>query len=493
MMTTQQTLHKAEQLLQELKQLVVQAAQQEVRIDLTERRVFDGLMKIGLQLLQAFVAEAGDGDEGPTLVQGERRLRRLDEPHGRRYLSIFGELNIERRVYGTREGQKIEAVPLDARLALPAGEISYVLADWLERLCVQDAFGESVESLAALLGVQVSVDTAEHTSRQMSGQVASFRSEQWADPPPPEEEGELIVATADGKGVPMRRPPREPAAASPPPTTSRRGKGQKANKKQMAYVGAVYSIDRFVRTPDDIIDEVLRRQRAEERPVPRHKQVWAELTRAAPDDGEQTLDGRSLTFVELAVQAHRRNPDRQKPLVCLLDGETALWSQQAEWLSHAVGILDLFHVMERLWQVAHCFHAEGSKEASGFVERYLRMLLEGKVGYVIRSFKRLAREHNLRGQRLQRVTSAVGYFSNNRQHMRYDEYLAAGYPIGSGVAEGACRHLVKDRLERSGMRWTVSGAQAMLDLRSTYLNGDWNTFIEHHILQEQAALYTQAA
>ncbi len=141
-----------------------------------------------------------------------------------------------------------------------------------------------------------------------------------------------------------------------------------------------------------------------------------------------------------------------------MDGEKALWEVQREWLPRAVCILDLFHVLERLWQVAHVFHREGSREAAQFVTRHLRLLLEGKVGYVIGRFKRLRDEHALHGSRRRVVSAAIGYYANNRRHMRYDEYLAAGYPIGSGVAEGACRHVVKDRLEQTGMRWTVAGA-----------------------------------
>jgi hypothetical protein len=73
--------------------------------------------------------------------------------------------------------------------------------------------------------------------------------------------------------------------------------------------------------------------------------------------------------------------------------------------------------------------------------------------------------------------------------MRYDVYLAAGYPIASGVIEGACRHMVKDRMERSGMRWTLESAQAMLDVRSTYINGDWDTFMKYRIEKETQRLY----
>jgi hypothetical protein len=121
------------------------------------------------------------------------------------------------------------------------------------------------------------------------------------------------------------------------------------------------------------------------------------------------------------------------------------------------------------------------------------LLLEGKVGYVIGRFKRLCDEHALRGARRRTVSAVIGYYKNNRQHMRYDEYLAAGYPIGSGVAEGACRHVVKDRLEQTGMRWMVEGAQAMLHLRAIYLNGQWEEFVNYRIEAEQAALYRRPA
>jgi len=143
--------------------------------------------------------------------------------------------------------------------------------------------------------------------------------------------------------------------------------------------------------------------------------------------------------------------------------------------------------------VAHCLHPEKSRQAEDFVAHHLRMLLEGKVGYVIGNFRRLLTTGPVRGSKRKTVQAVITYYENNRQHMRYDEYLAAGYPIGSGVAEGACRHLVKDRLEQTGMRWTVTGAQAMLDTRSLYLNGQRNEYLEFHIHTEQTALYAKLA
>lgn len=305
-------------------------------------------------------------------------------------------------------------------------------------------------------------------------------------PPPDEEEGEILVATADGKGVPMRRPLEQRVRSSRP----RRGKGEKASKKQMAYVGAVYSIDRFVRSADDVVEEVCRNERAADRPQPQHKQVWAEMTRTL----EGTMGtGRERTFVEMAVACHHRDPDRHKTLVCLMDGEKALWQVAGEWLPRAEGILDLFHVLERLWLAAYCFHPERSSEAADFVSHYLRMLLEGKVGYVIGSMRRKLNGRSLAGGKRRTLNRVITYYENNRHHMRYDEYLSAGYPIGSGVAEGACRHLVKDRMERTGMRWTVSGAQAMLHLRAIHVNRQWNQYMTHHIEEEQDRLYGYTA
>lgn len=490
MMSKDQALHKAERQCSRLKDLVEEAIKKGWRVDELERTAFAELLDIGLSLLTAFVAARGNGDQGPQLEHQALTMQRLPQEHRRRYVSIYGPLEISRCVYGTREGQEIEHVPLDASLGLPAGELSYVLEDWLERMCVQNAFRESVNSLVELLGVRakVSVDTAEEHSRQMDQHVESFRVSQL--PPPPEEEEELLVTTADGKGVPMRRLA-DPAA--PPRVVHRRGKGEKANKKQMSYVGAVYSIARFRRTADQILDELLRQQRAEERPRPQHKRVWAEMTRPGEEPEGSVLHGPSYLFASLATECKARDPLRKKVLIYLMDGEKQLWDLQEVWLGRAVGILDLFHVNERLWTAAHCFHRETSPEAQRFVERYLRMLLEGKVDSVIRSFRQLLVTRKLAGEKRQRVQATITYYDNNRAHMRYDEYLAAGYPIGSGVAEGACRHLVKDRLERTGMRWSLAGAQAMLHLRALYINGNWSAFVDHRIQQEQTALYGQAA
>jgi hypothetical protein len=316
-------------------------------------------------------------------------------------------------------------------------------------------------------------------NREMAEFAPLFRLDQ--SPPPAEEEGELVVYTADGKGIPMRRKSDQPRTHG-----QRRTKGKKANKKQMSYVGAVYTIDRFVRTPDHVLDELARKEAAAERPKPRHKHVAAEMTQVI--DGEE-CNGRLTLFGTLSEEVRERNPGGKKPVVAVMDGEKALWEVLNFFLPDAIGVLDIFHVLERLWNAAHVFHAEGSTAAEEFVNERLRMLLEGKVGRVIGGFRQMLKKHSLSGPKYKVLNTVIGYFENNREHMQYDEYLAAGYPIGSGVAEGACRHLVKDRMEQTGMRWTVEGAQALLNLRALYLNGDWPAFVASRIQKEQEALY----
>jgi len=459
---------------------VRQSAVEHRRVDCLEREVLAELLALGFQLLQVFIATQGTGDVGPTVETGNHRWKRLENLHAVRYVSIFGELEIERTVYGTRETQKIEVAPLDAHLGLPAGDFSYVLEDWLQRMCIHDAYRESVRGLADLLGLSVSVRSAEAMNRTLAEHAEAFRSQ--PVPPDPSAEGQLLVVTADGKGVVMRREDQPQQVASPP--------AGKQGTKRMAYVGAVYSIDRFVRTADDVLDELQRQRRAVDRPVPQRKHVWAEMTHLI--EGE-ACDGRTTLFGRMSEEAAARNPHQRKPVVCVMDGERALWEVKELWVPHAVGVLDLFHVTERLWTAAHVFHPRESREARRFVDHRLRMLLEGQVGYVIGGLRQMVTKRRLSAADRKTLAAVIGYYENNRRHMKYDEYLAAGYPIGSGVAEGACRHLVKDRMERTGMRWRRTSAQAMLHLRAIYLNGDWNAFIESRILREQEELYSQAA
>ena len=463
------------------------AAQQQQPIHQVEETIFRELLVVGRWLLESFLALAGTGDVGPTLtIAGDsptdpgRELPRRDEPGSRPYLSIFGAMAIERTCYGH---DRVEAAPLDAQLHLPRRQYSYLLQRWLGAFVVDDAHAEAVRKLGTILGLEIAVKASEDLNREQASDVEIFQDR--LPVPAAATEGPLLVVTADCKGVPLVRkalPPEEaPDTPLPALANQRRGKGQKANKKKMAAVGAVYTIEPFRRTADDVIDEVMRKEAGARRPRPQNKRVRAEL-----------LVGKVALFLWLADEVIRRDPQGSKPVIFLSDGEQALQDRQSEYLpERAVCILDLFHVLERLWKVAWCLFEEGTQKraAHQWVEERLRRLLEGKVDAVIRGLRYQATQRGLKGPKRKTVRDAAAYFARNRDRMRYDEYLAAGYPIGSGVVEGACRHLVKDRMERTGMRWLPSGAQAMLDLRATYLNGEWDAFWNFHVTQEDERLY----
>jgi hypothetical protein len=476
----EQAILKGQTQFEQIAAFVRQANAEGQPIHEVEIGLWKQLLCLGHAMLEGFIAGAGSGDLGPALEHEGRTLRRLEQTHQRRYVSIFGELPIDRHVYGTRETQKHEVVPLDARLELPQSEFSYVLQDWDQQLCVEGPYSEARGTVQKILGLCQPVASLEKTNLEMAKQADAFFLSR---PPPPQEQASILVLTSDGKGIPMRKD--EPAKSG------RRSKGEKANKKRMACVGAVYSIEPFVRTADDVVDEVMRKKAAENRPVPQHKQVRAELTREI--DGV-LVNGKDRIFSWFKQQVEAINPmmkngERKKPVVCVMDGERALWKMLMTYLCGIICILDIFHVLERIWQAAHCFHPENSDEAREFVNQRLKRILEGDVGRVIGGLKQMATKQNLQGAKLKQLQSAIGYLHNNRRFMHYDQYLAAGFPIGSGVAEGACRHLVKDRMERTGMRWVVPSAQAMLDLRAVHASDQWQEFQNYRMDAESRRIY----
>jgi hypothetical protein len=468
----------------ELFRFVQQAAETGKPVHEVELGIWQRVLALGRQSLEQFLMMQGTGDVGETLsLPTGRVLQRLEELHSRIYQSIFGEFSLERTVYGTRESQKIEAVPLDARLQLPESDYSYVFQDWAQVLGVNHAFARTAETLQRILGLNVPVDSLERMNRQMAESVADFRESLPA--PAAEEEGEILVVTADNKGVPMRRPAKEL------PAGCRRKKGEKANKKQMAAVGCVYSVDPKHRTAEAVVAALFREPAAATptpEPVAQEKRICSFLSREGPDgtwqDGEETV----FTWMAHEVQTRRRP---QQKIVCVMDGQRSLWLMGRRIFpeEQVVEILDLLHVTPRLWEAAYLFHREGSDEAAAFVRERLLRILQGKAGAVIGGLRQMATKRGLRGTKLQKLKTLCKYLGKNLSRMRYDQYLAAGYPIASGVIEGACRYVVKDRMERAGMRWTVPGAQAMLDLRTTYVNGQWEEFHRYRIAREKQRLY----
>ncbi len=476
----EQAFLKAKKEFESMIDLAKQAATNGVRIHEVETDLWAGMLTIGRHMLQGYVDAQGTGDIGPTLEHEGQTLTRLEGLFDRRYVSIFGELKIPRTVYGTRLTQKFEIIPLDGRLGLPESDFSYVLQSWDQSFCVQNSFDASRHNIERIMRLGQTLGSLETMSRSMADDVEAFHAAQPV--PPPDQEASILVLTADGKGVPMRRDPKQDA----PAPSGRLKKGQKVGKKREACVGGVYTVEPFVRTADDVVDEVLRNKSKEKRPVPKNKQLRAALTQEM--DGKE-VKGKERIFSWFAEQVQTRNKDGTKPIVCVMDGARSLWTMLGRYVGSVICILDIYHALEYLWLAAYCFFPEGSDEAEAFVTERLKRILEGKIGYVIGGLKQMETKGNLNKAKRTQLTRVLTYFKNNRRFMRYDDYLANGYPIGSGVVEGACRHLVKDRMEGTGMRWRVPGAQAMLNLRSVFLNDDWDAFQQYRVELNCQKLY----
>lgn len=447
-----------------------------------EAGLWDLALQLGHKSLGAFLASYGTGDLGQTVALPDGRpVERLNELHPRRYVSIFGAFQLQRTAYGSRAGQALEFVPLDNRLQLPEGAFSHLLQDWDQSLAMEQPFGQVNQTIQRMLKLNQSVDSLEGVNRQMAQDVATFRDLQGS--PPAAEEGQIVVVSADGKGVVIRGQGTKTVCGGQRPA------GQRANQKRMATVAAVYTVDPYVRTAADVVAALFRDPDYEPppRPLPCHKRVWASL----PHEGAEPRSSIAVAFDWVWWEFAQRNPRLARPTVCLCDGQEALWQACADSVldDKRVEILDLLHVTPRLWAAAKLLYGARAKEVLPFVRQRVTQVLEGKVATVIRTLRRLAKERSLNTGKRKALARICGYFNKHRARMHYDEYLRQGYPIASGVIEGACRHLIKDRMERAGMHWTMPGAQAMLDLRSVWIGGYWDTFQQERITRQTERLY----
>jgi hypothetical protein len=343
-----------------------------------------------------------------------------------------------------------------------------------------------------ILGLSQHVDSLERMSRGMASSAEEFC---WSQPAPPAaEEGEVLVESADGKGVPIRH-----AADAPPIRDHQHRRGPKPDRKRMATVGAVYSVDRFVRTPQQVLEALFHDLQAArpddlpQRPRPQHKHTYARLDDDPSLPNDEPVNGAIATFGWLNEQVRQRLATRRGlvELVCIMDGQESLWNlkQTLQEDLPSVEILDLLHVTSRLWKAARLFHPTNLSAAEAFVRELAGKILEGRVKSVIHSLRSLATRRGMSATPRRSLEVICNYFTKNRDRMRYDEYLRRGYPIASGVIEGACRHLVKDRLERTGMSWTPTGAQALLHLRAIATSQQWETYTQYRVERETEHLY----
>ena len=484
-------------LAEDLADFVRQAVQQGASLDDLERGAFRRVLDMGHAAVELFLEAQGDGDLGNSVrTSAGTVLERSDTLKTRPLRTIFGEHSFQAYVYSQGSKQKIDLRPIDARLNLPEGKASYLLQEFSQLFCVEKAFGVGARQFETVFRQQLSVDVLETINRAMGEQADRFLD--GLAPPAAAEEGALLVTTADGKGVPLVK---QDAELLPIFEDKER-----PGNRRMATLGCVYSVDRHVRTPEQIVaalfhDETV--SQPESRPQPQGKHYRGYFAEPA-EEGEEAVPSAYHTWAWIAEEVSARRQSGQ-PVIRLMDAQPSLWDaadacleevvdelREAREAHLLVDILDIIHVSLYVWKAAKAFHTHKEHQEAFAYERLLR-ILRGEVSGVITGMRRMASQRNLSGQARKEVTTVCYYFAKNVQRMHYDEYLRRGYPIASGVIEGACRHIIKDRMEQGGMRWTLAGAKAMLHVRSVCASSAWDDFNSWRQAEQAARVHPHRA
>jgi hypothetical protein len=448
-----------------------------------EKEIFSRLMGIGLAAMKGYFAEKGNGDTGDVLqLQDGTTLKKEKRLLEKTYFSVFGKLAVPRTCY--RADGVDGVMPLDAQANLPKRSYSYLLQEWMDLLSIRDSFLEGSVTLEKLLGCRVSASRFEVVSRESAGSYDEFYENK--EVPVAESEGEIHTIGFDGKGVPIIK-------SEAAKIQSRLGKGEKRQKTKEAIVGVSYSTDPKVRTPEEVAENLVYPEKARAKREEDKKRGMKSPPIRAKNPRRMASLQRSKEEVmkEIISEAKNRNRDSKSPLVAVMDGALGLWTLLTSLLKgmNWVGILDIIHVTEYLWRVGNALYGENSDQGKKWVYDHLIVILQGRVGRVIGGLKQVLKKRKLRKSHRKALQDAIIYFENHRKWMRYDEYLAAGYPIGSGVVESTCGHTVKSRMEGTGRRWSINGAESVLLLRSVYTSNDWDDYREAHRQLEQKRLY----
>jgi len=438
------------------------------------------------------------GSEGTArkeAVEGEKRP--LD--------TIFGGIEAGRFAYRAPRKGVGNLMPLDLELNLPAGRFSFGLQRLAAMEIARSSFENTRESIVQQTGVVVSKGQLEEMVSEMAADFDAFYfwgskqaqaglsavlgSEDGIKSPERLDRSKLLVITTDGKGVRVvERDLREATRLAAQKRREQSGKTDplpeveeiKLYRRRMAQVCAVYSIAPFRRKPEDIIREMRHLQLAGEnlpRPRPEQKRTWASVERDAAQTIRQAFD-----------EALWRDPKREMRWVVVVDGnpdQLRIIRRLAKKMGVKVTlVLDFIHVAGYVWKASYCFHPKGSEAARQWVDEKLLAILQGKASDVAAGIRRAATLAGLSKTKREPVDKGCDYILDHADMMHYDEFLAEGLPIASGVIEGACRHLLQDRLDLSGATWTVQNAEAVLRLRALKTSGDFDDYWAFHEQEE---------
>ena len=391
----------------------------------------------------------------------------------------FGEIFVTRKLY--RAVGVLAIAPLDAALGLPEEKYTLEVRRIVAEESAKSSFDEVVELIDKRTGASVPKRQVEELTVRSAQDFDEFYAARLREVEATED---LLVLSFDGKGIAMRHDDlreatRKAAEATPRTLHSRLAKGEKPNRKRMAQVAAIYSLAPWRRTIADVLHGLHDpKERAAKRPRPINKRVWASIEHGA----QQVVD-------DAFAEGMRRDPEHTRRWVVLVDGQQDQ-IKRVQRAAHKVGVeitiqLDIVHVLEYLWRAAYAFHPESSPEAEKWVEDRLLALLGGRsAGDIGKSLRGLIVRHDLDAKAAKPVVKCASYLLKNARWLHYDRALADGLPIATGVIEGACRYLVQDRMGRTGARWSLSGAEAVLRLRALRTSGDFDDYWQFHVAQE---------
>lgn len=418
----------------------------------------------------------------PAVTDAEGTPRgAVEAGHARPLQTVFGHVAVTRLAYRRRGEENLH--PADAALNLPEESHSHGLRELSAIESARGSFEDARDAIHRATGAEVGKRQVEQLAVRSAVDFEAFYGQ---TSPTGAQEGDVLVLSADGKGIVMRPAALRPATAkaagnAEPKLKTRLSKGEKRNRKRMAEVGAVYDATPVSRAPTDIIG---REEGADEVPAPKAKNKW--LTASVVDDAAEVI---SQVFEE----ACRRDPAKTRTWVALVDGA----KHQIDCIKGEAGrrgvdvhiIVDFVHVLEYLWSSAWSFFCEGDPAAETWVAGKALGVLEGEASSVAASIRRKATCLGLDDRARENADTCANYLLAKRDYLNYARALEEGWPIATGVIEGACRHLVKDRMDLTGARWGLEGAEAVLKLRALRSNGDFESYFKFHLDRERQRVH----
>jgi hypothetical protein len=396
----------------------------------------------------------------------------------REITTIFGSVIAERDAYSARGVAALH--PVDADLNLPEDKYSHELQRQVALNVADVSFEATIRSLKRTTAARVGKFQVEQLARAAAGDFEAFYELRKFVEGIAEYTGPLLILSFDQKGIVMRpedlrEATRKIAGGNLRKLQTRYCKGEPHGRKRMATVGTVYTIQRHHRTATDVINGLRRIRDLTPKPKPRPelKRLWASV-----EDSPQNI------IADGFAEALKRDPEQKKNWYVLIDGDDDLerWVNQAakRFGVRVTIVLDFIHALEYLWKAGKAFHEEASTELEEWVLDRLHKVLLGKASDVAAGMRRSATLRGLSEDERQAVDKCAGYFLERTHLMRYGELLAAGAPIATGVIEGGCRYLINDRLDVTGARWSLEGAEAVLRLRALVTSEDFDEYWTYH-------------